>query len=204
MSHTGQRRAAVLGHPVAHSLSPALHRAAYEALGLEGWRYDAIDVTEDDLAAFLDGLGPEWAGLSLTMPLKRKVVPLLAKMTPLAEALGVVNTVTFDDGRRIGDNTDVYGIVAALQEAGADRFAWGCVLGGGATAVSAVAALAELGCRTPTVYVRSRGRSSKLRDAAARLGVQVTLSPWEQAWESLSADVVISTVPAGASDELAD
>jgi shikimate dehydrogenase len=197
------RRAAVLGHPVAHSLSPALHRAAYEALSLEGWSYEAFDVAEDGLAEFLDGVDDDWVGLSLTMPLKRRVIPLLDDLTPLAQALGVVNTVTFGSGRRTGDNTDVYGMATALQEAGCERVGWGCVLGGGATAVSALAALAELGCRTPTVYVRSRGRSRKLRDAAERLGVQATVSPWEDAWEALSADVVVSTVPANGADPLA-
>ncbi|MFP5348065.1 MAG: shikimate dehydrogenase [Actinomycetes bacterium] len=197
-------RAAVLGHPVAHSLSPALHRAAYDALGLDGWSYEAFDVAEDQLGEFLDGLDDSWVGLSLTMPLKRRVIPLLDELTPLAQALGVVNTVTFHDGRRVGDNTDVYGIRTALEEAGCDRAGWGCVLGGGATAVSAVAALAELGCRTPTLYVRSRGRSRKLREAAARLDVQATVSGWEDAWEALSADVVVSTVPTGAADPLAE
>jgi len=200
---SGPRRAAVLGHPIDHSLSPVLHRAAYEALGLTDWQYDAIDVTEDQLPQFITERGPEWAGMSLTMPLKRKVIPLLDGVSPLAEALGVVNTVTFSDGKALGDNTDVYGIEQALREAGVDRIGWGCVLGGGATAVSALAAFAELGCRTPTVYVRSRGRSRKLREAADRLGVQATVSQWEDAWESLSADVVVSTVPANAADELA-
>ncbi|GAB2694252.1 shikimate dehydrogenase [Thalassiella azotivora] len=199
-----RHRAAVLGHPVSHSLSPALHTAAYRALGLADWTYEAVDVTEDDLAAHLDGLDDTWAGLSVTMPLKRRVLPLCDELSPVAEATGVVNTVLLHGGRRRGDNTDVHGVAAALRDAGADRVSWGCVLGGGATAVSAVAALAELGCRTPTVYVRSRGRSRKLREAAERLGVQATVSPWEDAWEALSADVVVSTVPAGAADALAD
>ena len=77
MSDGPLRRAAVLGHPVGHSLSPVLHRAAYAALGLDGWAYDAFDVTEEQLPAFVEGLDGTWAGLSLTMPLKQTVIPLL-------------------------------------------------------------------------------------------------------------------------------
>jgi shikimate dehydrogenase len=110
-------RAAVLGSPIAHSLSPALHRAAYAALGLD-WTYEAIECREDDLPAVLAG---SWAGLSLTMPLKRAVLPLLDEVSGPARAVGGANTVIFKDGRRIGDNTDVYGMVTALTEAGAAR-----------------------------------------------------------------------------------
>jgi shikimate dehydrogenase len=92
------RKAAVLGSPVGHSLSPLLHRAAYAGLGLDGWSYDRIECTEADLAALLDGCGPDWAGLSLTMPLKRIVLPLLDRTDPVAEITGCANTVVFDHG----------------------------------------------------------------------------------------------------------
>ena len=87
------RRAAVIGHPVAHSLSPVLHRAAYAALGLEGWTYEAIDTTEEQLPALVNGLDASWAGLSLTMPLKHAVIPLLDHVDPLANVVGAVNTL---------------------------------------------------------------------------------------------------------------
>ncbi|NEC92910.1 shikimate dehydrogenase, partial [Streptomyces sp. SID12501] len=110
---TAVHRAAVLGHPVAHSLSPVLHAAAYAALGLDGWRYDAVDVTEDALVTFLRDLDPTWAGLSLTMPLKQTVLPLLDHVEPLAEVVGAVNTVLVHGagaGRTLtGANTDVHG-----------------------------------------------------------------------------------------------
>jgi len=112
------RRAAVLGSPVAHSLSPALHRAAYRGLHLAGWSYDAIECDEQGLPALLDSLGPEWAGLSLTMPLKRAVLPLLDDVEPLVAEVGAANTVVFTDGQRRGFNTDVGGIVTALRQAG--------------------------------------------------------------------------------------
>ncbi len=94
-------RAAVLGRPIAHSLSPVLHRAAYAALGLD-WTYDAVEVGADGLPAFLEHLGDDWAGLSLTMPLKHAVLPLLATCSELATAVAAANTVVIDEGGRHG------------------------------------------------------------------------------------------------------
>ncbi|MFP5333900.1 MAG: shikimate dehydrogenase [Actinomycetes bacterium] len=196
------RRAAVLGHPVAHSLSPVLHRAAYAALGLSDWSYDAVDVDAPDLPAFLAGLDATWAGLSLTMPLKKAVVPLCASLSPLAAALDVVNTVTFAaDRSMVGDNTDVEGVVVALRSAGVASVGSAVVVGGGATAASAVAALGELGCTTPRVVVRSVARADAVTTAAARLGLAPRLEDWASVVD-LAADVVVSTVPAGAADRL--
>ena len=190
-------RAAVLGSPIAHSLSPLLHRAAYAALGLP-WSYDAIEVQPSGLADFVDGLGPEWVGLSLTMPLKQTVLPLLASLDPVAAATGAVNTVLLPS--RAGHNTDVHGIVAAL---GLPRVSWGVVLGGGATAASALAALAQLGERAPDVLVRDVSRAGPLLAAAERLGVQPhvqVLGP--DLLSQPDVDVVINTTPAGALDDL--
>jgi shikimate dehydrogenase len=207
------RRAAVLGHPIAHSLSPALHRAAYAALGLDAWRYDAVDVTEEQLPGLVESLTGEWAGLSLTMPLKQTVIPLLDHIEPLAEVVGAVNTVLVQSGRGrpvlTGANTDVYGIVTALGEALAPgpvasvrRTA--AVLGGGATAASTLAALAQLGCTTPVVYVRSLGRIGGLMRAAHRMGVEPRyVSSDAAARELTSADLVVSTLPPHAADGLA-
>src|ERR1700722_10893361 len=111
-------KAAVLGKPIAHSLSPALHRAAYRALGLTDWTYELVECDEAGLAGYLNSRGPEWAGLSLTMPLKRTVLPLLGHVDPLAAATGGANTVVFRADGRYGYNTDVQGIVDALTEAG--------------------------------------------------------------------------------------
>lgn len=191
-------RAAVLGRPVTHSLSPALHRAAYTALGLD-WSYDAVDCGPDELPGLLDGLGPEWAGLSLTMPLKQAVLPLLDDVAPLAASVAAANTVVLREGRRTGHNTDVHGIVAALAEAGVTSVSRAVVLGGGATARSALAALAELGERAPRLAARS-ARPETLA-AAARLGVTPTLVPLSASLDD--ADLVISTLPAGAADPLA-
>ncbi|MBW1604147.1 shikimate dehydrogenase [Streptomyces sp. JJ66] len=197
-------RAAVLGSPIAHSLSPVLHRAAYAGLGLHGWSYDRFEVDEAGLPAFLDGLGPGWAGLSLTMPLKRAVIPLLDVVTPTAAAVEAVNTVTFaEDGQRRGDNTDIPGMVAALRERGVEQVPSAAVLGAGATASSALAALARICPGTVTAYVRSAARAEEMRVWGERLGVHVRTEPWERAAGALTAPLVIATTPAGAADALA-
>lgn len=210
-------RAAVLGHPIAHSLSPVLHRAAYAALGLD-WSYDAVDVTEEGLPAFVTSLDASWAGLSLTMPLKQAVLPLLDHVEPLAAVVGAVNTVVVQRGGArptlVGANTDVHGIAAALTEGGAARGASGgardsaaVVLGAGATAASSLAALAQLGLTASTVLARSVGRAGGTMRAATRMGVDATvrtMAPLERAVEALArADVVVSTLPPGAADDIA-
>jgi shikimate dehydrogenase len=204
------RRAAVLGHPVAHSLSPVLHSAAYRALGLDGWEYTAIDVTEERLAGFIANLDESWAGLSLTMPLKQVVFDLLDHVEPLAEVVGAVNTVLFQptgSGRSlVGANTDVHGLVVALREGLRDRpVGSAVVLGAGATAASTLAALAELGCTDPTVLVRSLGRTGGLQRAAHRMGVTprfAVLDPVASLVDQV--DVVVSTLPSGAADPVAE
>ena len=209
---SGGRHAAVLGHPIGHSLSPILHRAAYSALGLDAWRYDAIDVAQDELAAFVDRLDATWAGLSLTMPLKQTVVPLLDHVEPLAEIVGAVNTVLVQAGRGrpvlTGANTDVHGIVAAFGEArrapGPGDRATAAVLGAGATAASALAALAQLGCSTPVVYVRSLARAGALMRIAHRMGVEPRFAMLSGAADELDrVDLVVSTLPPHAADGLA-
>ncbi|MBX6387355.1 MAG: shikimate dehydrogenase [Microbispora sp.] len=196
------RRAAVLGSPIAHSLSPVLHRAAYEAMGLHGWRYDAIECAEDGLADLMAGLGPEWAGLSLTMPLKRVVLPLLDGVSDLARAVGGANTVVFREGGRYGENTDVYGIVRALAETGVSAPASAVVLGGGATAASAIAALRETGLAEVTLVVRDAGRAGETLRVAERLGTKVTVRSFGDF--DPAADLVVSTLPSGAADALAE
>ncbi len=202
-----RRRAGVLGHPIAHSLSPTLHRAAYAALGLD-WEYDAHDVTTDGLAGFLAGLDDSWVGLSLTMPLKVEIVGLVDFLEPLAKAVGVANTVLFQSqaagGQRVGANTDVPGIVAALREAGVESVSTAVVLGAGATATSAVAALASMGCAAPVVVARDRSRAGALWRASSRLGVTPRLVDFERAHaEVAGAEVVVSTIPAAAGARVA-
>ncbi|MET8728454.1 shikimate dehydrogenase [Streptomyces parvus] len=195
------RRAAVLGSPIAHSLSPVLHRAAYADLGLADWSYDRFEVDEAALPGFIEGLDASWAGLSLTMPLKRAIIPLLDEVSATAASVEAVNTVVFtEDGRRIGDNTDIPGMVAALRERGVDKVESAAVLGAGATASSALAALAVVCAGPVTAYVRSPERAAEMRGWGERLGVDVITADWADAAAALSAPLVIATTPAGATD----
>ncbi|HEX6888090.1 MAG TPA: shikimate dehydrogenase [Candidatus Nanopelagicales bacterium] len=200
------RRAAVLGSPIVHSLSPTLHRAAYRQLGL-AWQYDAFEVDEAGLAAFLDGCGPEWAGLSLTMPLKRAVLPLLDEAWGLVGLVGAANTVVLGaDGRRVGHNTDVPGIVAALRELGAEPGP-ALVLGAGATAASTLAALASMGCHDVVVAARRPAAvAPELGALAEQLGVALRVRGWPAHQERLpdraAASIVVCTAPAAAADSL--
>jgi shikimate-5-dehydrogenase len=200
-------RAAVLGSPVAHSLSPVLHSAAYAALGLDGWHYDAHECDEAGLAGFVAGLGPEWAGLSLTMPLKRVALDVAGEVSALATATGAANTLVLTGGRRYADNTDVAGIVEALRGAGAPPAGRAVVLGAGGTAQATLAALPALGIGEIAVLVRSTARAGELRAAAERLGVapEITdglLDPARARAALAEADVVVSTLPRGAADGL--
>jgi shikimate dehydrogenase len=195
------RRAAVLGSPISHSRSPLLHRAAYAALGLD-WTYEAIDVTTEALPAFLDSCAwPEWAGLSLTMPLKTDVLPFLDEVSELATVVRAANTVVFSENGRCGHNTDVAGMQRALAEAQGTDLALrrGIIIGSGATARSAIAALAGLGADDVAVIARNPDRAAELGPLGADLGVAVTLWPWDDV-RPLDADAVIATVPPGAAD----
>jgi shikimate dehydrogenase len=203
-------KAAVLGQPIAHSLSPALHRAAYQALGFADWTYDLVECDEAGLAAYVESRGPEWAGLSLTMPLKRAVLPLLGHVDHLAAATGGANTVVFRPEGRYGYNTDVQGIVDALTEAGSAAAASSApgsvaIIGAGATACSALAAVGELGATGADVVLRDPSRAAGLLATADRLGLKVRLRPWEDLArdDAVVPDVLISTVPAGAADDYA-
>lgn len=202
------RRAAVLGHPVGHSLSPVIHGAAYAALGLD-WTYEAIDVDEAELAGFLAGLGDEWAGLSLTMPLKVEAARLAHFIEPQAKLVGPVNTLV-PSGKGeyrqwVGANTDIYGVAQALREAGASSPTTGVVVGGGATATSAIAALGALGVKAPSVLVRDRSRAGALVRAATRMGLSpdlVELASERAVDAVVRADAVVSTIPDDAGAEL--
>ena len=190
--------AAVLGSPVAHSLSPVLHNAAYAALGLTDWSYGLHECREPELAVFVDGLGPEWAGLSCTMPLKRVTLDVADEVDALAAAVGAANTLVLT-GRRTAYNTDVVGIGATLG----DISGRAVVLGAGGTSQAALAALREAGIEDVTVLVRDLGRTGELRDTAERLGVAPRIvaalaDPATASAELVGADVVISTLPPGA------
>ncbi|MFJ3384343.1 MULTISPECIES: shikimate dehydrogenase family protein [unclassified Curtobacterium] len=203
-SDPDRTRLAVLGSPIAHSLSPTLHAAAYDVLGLP-FTYGRHEVASGGLDAFIAGLGPEQRGLSLTMPLKREVLPLLDRTTPLVDELGVANTLAFrsEGGRvvRAGANTDVEGLVrpvAALGHVPGEA----TILGGGATAASALTASLRLGARLVRVFLRDTTKARDLVELAVRLGVTLEVHPLADLAQAGPLGFVISTLPGGAADEL--
>lgn len=208
-ARSGGGRAAVLGSPIAHSLSPVLHAAAYARLGLADWSYGRYEVDEAALPGFLADLvrdDPErcWAGLSLTMPLKRAVIPLLDEVDPTALAVNAVNTLIFRaDGSRYGANTDVTGLAAALRERGVTAVERAAVLGAGATAGSALAALSDLVKGPITVYLRNPARLAEFDELVRHFGLELDPRPWAEARGATEFELVVNTTPAGAADELA-
>jgi shikimate dehydrogenase len=187
---------AVLGSPISHSRSPALHRAAYRALGLD-WQYEAIDVTTDALPAFVESRGRDWRGLSLTMPLKRAVLPLLGTLDEFSELTGGANTVLFRDGVRHGFNTDVVGAIDALRAAGIESVDGVRILGGGATAASMVVAVARLGARRLVLSVRSPDRVGAIIALCERLDVPLEVEELGTDSVGWAPGLVISTLPNG-------
>ena len=196
-----RRRLAVLGSPIEHSLSPVLHRTAYDHLGLP-FDYDRVEVASGGLSSFVDGLDAGWRGLSLTMPLKREVLPLLDSLSPLARRLGVANTVVVDDGRLHGHNTDVDGIVRTVERFHDARPVAATILGGGATALSAMSAAWTLGARSFSIHLRNPMRAGELTSLAADLGADVMVAPLTELPTLGPLDFVISTLPGGAADDL--
>jgi shikimate dehydrogenase len=187
---------------VAHSLSPVLHRAAYAALGLE-WTYTAIDCGVDDLLVVLEERS-DWAGFSCTMPLKHVALRVADEVRPVARATGAANTLLpRAGGGWIADNTDVAGVIAALAERSVTPEQV-TVLGAGGTAQAVVVALAQLGVARCAVLVRNRGHTDRLQATAADVGVELDVLPLELDSPALSADLVVSTLPAGAADRYAD
>jgi shikimate dehydrogenase len=180
-----------------------LHTAGYAAAGLAGWSYTAIECAETELADLVAGLGPEWAGLSLTMPLKQAGLSVADEVAPLAATLGAANTLV--RGANVAwraENTDAPGIVEALGvvPGGAQVV----VLGAGGTARAALGAAARIGAAQVTVVARRREVLARLEPVAAALGVALAGAGWPDAPDLLArADVVVATVPAGAADPLA-
>ena len=180
----------MLGSPIAHSRSPQLHLAAYRALGLDGWTYDRIECTADELPGLVAGFGPEWVGVSVTMPGKFAALRFADERTARAELVGSANTLVRTQGGWRADNTDVDGLKGALGAA-AGRAA---VLGSGGTAPAVVVGLADLGVQDISVLARNRDKAAPLLALGPRLGVDVR---WIELGTTLAdVDVVVSTIPA--------
>ncbi len=201
-------RAAVIGLPVRHSLSPVMHRAAYRALGLTDHTYEAVAVAEADLTDFVAGLDSTWTGVSVTMPHKRAIRAFLQDESELSRQVGSVNTLVVTPAGLHGYNTDVHGMIQALSEVGVIAVGPAVVLGGGATAASALAALRDLGSPEPLVLVRNPRRALDLLAAAGRLGVHPRVQVLDGAGLAGAVDelhgndkgVLVSTLPSGAAD----
>ncbi|MDQ3898108.1 MAG: shikimate dehydrogenase [Actinomycetota bacterium] len=187
------RLAAVIGSPVRHSLSPAMHNAAFGELGLD-WVYLAFEVATGDVpAAFAGARALGLAGLSVTIPHKAAALAEVDDLTDTARAVGAVNTVVAqDDGRLLGDNTDAAGFLASLADEGFDPAGRVClVVGGGGAARAVVHALAGAGAAEVMVANRTRSRAE---DAAALAGSVGRVASTD---EAVRADLVVNATPLG-------
>ena len=193
------RRCAVLGSPIEHSLSPALHRAAYTQLGLN-WTYDKLEIDQHRLAPFVAGLDESWRGLSLTMPLKVAVLEL-AEVDQLAQLAGAGNTLILEADTRRVYNTDVGGLAWAVRQVTTVPLPRVTILGAGATASAALIAAAQLGAQQVTVAARTPSRAEPLRALSRELGIELEIRPW---WARLpQTNLAVSTVVSGAADTIA-
>jgi shikimate dehydrogenase len=200
-------RAAVIGSPVAHSLSPVLHGAAYRALGLD-WTYDRVECDEAGVPALVAGLDPSWVGLSVTMPGKRAALAVATSATDRAAVVGAANTLVRVPGGWRADCTDVDGVVGALRVAGG--FTGGSravLLGAGGTATAALAAFAAMGLSDVSLVVRDPARAGEAVACASRVGLRLSVVSWASAdFAALASgsDVLVSTVPPSATEPVAD
>ncbi|WP_312869147.1 shikimate dehydrogenase [Amycolatopsis pithecellobii] len=194
----------MLGKPVAHSLSPVLHEAAYRALGLVDWTYERVEMDAEGLPGFVSALGPEWAGLSVTMPGKRAALDFATEASARALAAGAANTLVRKDSGWFADCTDIDGVIGALRIAGgfaAPPGSTGVILGAGGTASATVVAFAELGVTRARLVVRDPLRAKETVAAAARARVETEVHTWAGTdFAKLAADasVLVSTVPPAA------
>ncbi|MDF1605605.1 shikimate dehydrogenase [Nocardioides sp. YIM 152315] len=192
-------RCAVLGDPIAHSLSPVLHRAGYAAAGLTDVSYDSVQVGEAALAAYVDGLGAQWRGLSLTMPLKRLALDLAPRVADRARLAGGANTLLLEQGRPVlADNTDLPGAAAAVRERYDGPVSAVTVLGGGATAASTGLAMCDLGARRVRLLARSADRAAATAAAVAAHPAAPTVEVGALADGVVDGEVVVSTIPSEA------
>lgn len=191
------RKAAVLGSPIAHSRSPQLHLAAYHALGLHDWTYQRIECGADELPAVVGGFGPEWVGVSVTMPGKFAALRFADERTARAELVGSANTLVRTPAGWRADNTDIDGVTGAL---GTGHYASGraVVAGSGGTAPAAVVGLADLGVRAITVLARDPDKAARLVALGARVGVPVDFCALDGdvATAVAGASVLVNTLPA--------
>ncbi|OBK65540.1 shikimate dehydrogenase [Mycobacterium colombiense] len=198
----GPRKAAVLGKPIAHSKSPQLHLAAYRALGLADWTYERIECDADQLPGVVGGFGPEWVGVSVTMPGKFAALRFADERTDRAQRVGSANTLVRTPAGWRADNTDIDGVAGALGSASG----WALVCGSGGTAPAAVAGLVQLGVAGVTVVARNPDKAGRLVDLGNELGVPARFCDLDGeglADEVAGAEVLVSTIPADVAERYA-
>ncbi len=188
-------KCAVLGSPISHSLSPAMHRAAYEALDL-GWTYGAFDVAEGELAEFVADRA-DWRGFSVTAPLKRQAAQLASSRDSDVRALGVANTLIATEGGWAAHNTDVPGAGNALRHVYDSPIETIRILGAGATAASLSLAGKRLGATQVELRARDPRRAATTATAIEQLGLNVSIVELDVA-VTQSVDLLVSTVPSSA------
>ncbi|MFZ1177901.1 MAG: shikimate dehydrogenase [Mycobacterium sp.] len=199
----GPRKAGVLGKPIAHSKSPQLHLAAYCALGLHDWTYERIECGAEELPAVVGGFGPEWVGVSVTMPGKFAALRFADERTERAEQVGSANTLVRTPAGWRADNTDIDGVTGALGSASGRAL----VCGSGGTAPAAIVGLAELGVTAISVVARDPQKAARLVDLGTRIGVATRfcgLDSDELAEQVAGAEVLVSTIPADVASRYAD
>jgi shikimate dehydrogenase len=188
---------AVLGSPISHSLSPTLHSAAYSCLGLD-WTFTAIDVDKSSLSSFISSLTSEYRGFAVTMPLKHDAFTMAGTHDLLSSATQSTNTLVcdWDSGSLFFSsyNTDVFGIVHALTDAGCRHVRHVVIVGSGATAASGIAAAAQLGAVLVSVISRSAHEES-LSQVAETVGVKIRFHSVGSYEQLEPCDVVLSTLP---------
>lgn len=188
-----------MGSPVAHSLSPVLHGAAYRALGLTSWTYERVEADAAALPTLVSTLDESWVGLSVTMPGKQAALSVATDATDRAVAVGSANTLVRAGSGWRADCTDVDGVAGALRAVGFAGPGYAVVLGAGGTACAALAGLADLGLAQVYVIARDPSRAESAVRCASKLGLPIEVVRWAAApWEALAdgAAVLVNTAPA--------
>lgn len=190
-------RAAILGHPISHSLSPKLHGYWLRKYHIIG-SYEAIDTAVEELSKRLSQLKEEgYSGVNLTVPLKEKVIPYLDEISETAKQIGAVNRVTFQNGKLYGDNTDAYGFIENLKsEIGnlAPYLNHAVIIGAGGASRAVIAALITAGVDKISLTNRTMEKAHHL----AKMSPAIKVIEWEKRHESLSdASLVVNTTSLG-------
>ena len=194
--------AAIVGNPVAHSKSPQMHNAAYQELGID-WQYLRQEVPQGELANFIEANRNHFKGLSVTMPLKEEALAVADTVTPLAKMLNSANTLLISDSEIKAGNTDAIGIKDAIWQNTKKKFKTATIIGTGATARSALAAIKALNIPQVLLVGRDIEKVQMLSNLAKQFAVQVKEHSWNEMVKTMDAELVISTVPKGVMDEYA-